>query len=322
MKSIGMKSSIALTTYNGIRWLPELLDSLVNQSVQADEVVIFDDASTDGTFEYLEKYVKERKLSSWRIYKNKTNLGWRKNFRNALFECTGDIIFLADQDDIWKDEKIKEMKEVMYQNADIGVLVSNYEPLYENEYNRKKIKVNSLKNNTKTVEKIDLKLSSIYPMRPGCTYCVRKDMIQLLQDKDLEHRAHDCMLWNYSVIKDRLYIYNKSLIKFRRHDMNASSPKGNLNLKRRLQEIQLDMEIIKFNIEVLSNNSDNKTNSEILERAMKFSEQRYLILKSKSLFQLLIFQLLNYKGYATKRNQLSDIYLLFNGKEVSNDKKS
>ena len=79
-----MKSSIALTTYNGIRWLPELLDSLVNQSVQADEVVIFDDASTDGTFEYLEKYVKERKLSNWRIYKNKTNLGWRKNFNKYI----------------------------------------------------------------------------------------------------------------------------------------------------------------------------------------------------------------------------------------------
>lgn len=316
-----MKSSIALTTYNGIRWLPELLDSLVNQSVPADEVVIFDDVSTDGTFEYLEKYIKERELSNWRLYQNKTNLGWRKNFRNALFECSGDIIFLSDQDDIWKPEKIKEMKELMDKNTDIGVLVSNYEPLYEKEYSRVKIKVNSLKDNSETLERIKMKLSSIHTMRPGCTYCVRKEMIQLLKKNDLEYIAHDCILWNYSVINDKLYIYNKSLIKFRRHDMNASTPKRNLDLKRRLEEIQLDIEIIKFNIDVLINNPDKLINRKILERALKFSEKRYLVLKSKSIVKLFNFQLFNYKGYATRRNQLSDIYLvLFKRKEFLNDK--
>ena len=54
--------SVAMATYNGERWLPEQLDSIYAQTWPELEVVVTDDASTDGTAEILERYARERGL--------------------------------------------------------------------------------------------------------------------------------------------------------------------------------------------------------------------------------------------------------------------
>ena len=48
--------SIVMCTYNGERFLREQLESLLGQTRQADEIIIQDDHSTDGTWPLLQEY--------------------------------------------------------------------------------------------------------------------------------------------------------------------------------------------------------------------------------------------------------------------------
>jgi len=99
------KVSVAMCTYNGERYLAEQLDSIVNQSYQDIEIVICDDGSSDGTLAVLREYAHLD--SRIRVYENEANLGFVKNFEQAMTLCSGDLIALADQDDIWFPTKIE-----------------------------------------------------------------------------------------------------------------------------------------------------------------------------------------------------------------------
>jgi glycosyltransferase involved in cell wall biosynthesis len=98
--------SIALCTYNGEAYLREQLDSIVNQSYAAIELIAIDDCSSDNTLTILEEYAA--KYSFIKLFVNPKNLGYIRNFEKALRLCTGDFIALSDQDDIWDLKKIEK----------------------------------------------------------------------------------------------------------------------------------------------------------------------------------------------------------------------
>ena len=112
--------SIALCTYNGTAYLSAQWQSLLEQQQLPDEVVFSDDLSTDGTPELLRKLAADAPFSV-RILHNKVNVGSNKNFERALSACTGDLIFLCDQDDFWLPEKIATMTQHMIQNPETQV---------------------------------------------------------------------------------------------------------------------------------------------------------------------------------------------------------
>lgn len=100
------KVSVALTTYNGERFLREQLDSLYKQTKLPDEVVVCDDNSSDDTISILEEYHKKYGL---KFYQNSSSLGVNANFFQAISLCNGDYICICDQDDIWKKNKIETL---------------------------------------------------------------------------------------------------------------------------------------------------------------------------------------------------------------------
>ncbi|MGN6395359.1 MAG: glycosyltransferase family 2 protein [Mucilaginibacter sp.] len=97
--------SIALCTYNGAKFLREQLDSLIAQTYANLEIVVVDDCSADETFEILTNYAARH--LQFKIYKNEKNLGFTGNFEKAVKLCTGELIALCDQDDIWLPQKIE-----------------------------------------------------------------------------------------------------------------------------------------------------------------------------------------------------------------------
>lgn len=78
------KISVAMTTYNGSKYIIKQLDSLKNQSRKIDELVICDDCSTDNTVELVNDYIKSNNLEGWNIYSNENNLGFINNFKQAI----------------------------------------------------------------------------------------------------------------------------------------------------------------------------------------------------------------------------------------------
>lgn len=94
-----MLISIAMATYNGEKYLREQIDSILNQTIQDFELIVCDDCSKDSTVQILKEY--EKKDSRIKVFVNKKNLGFKKNFEKAISLCSGKYIALSDQDDVW-----------------------------------------------------------------------------------------------------------------------------------------------------------------------------------------------------------------------------
>lgn len=118
--------SIALATYNGARFLAEQLDSFAAQTRLPDELVVGDDGSGDGTLGLLEAFAA-RVPFPVRIMVNRPGLGPAANFAATIARCTGDIVFLSDQDDIWHPAKLERMSAFLAARADCLVVLHDAE---------------------------------------------------------------------------------------------------------------------------------------------------------------------------------------------------
>lgn len=113
-----MKISVCMGIYNGEKYIEGQLFSLLHQTRRPDEVILCDDGSKDATVEKVQHFIKENALQdSWNLYQNEQNKGYPGNFYYAMGLCTGDIVFLADQDDIWHRTKIEKMLKVFEQQS-------------------------------------------------------------------------------------------------------------------------------------------------------------------------------------------------------------
>lgn len=128
-----MKISIAICTYNGEKYIKEQLDSILNQTLLPNEIIIGDDQSTDNTISIIKECLDNKKIN-YRIIINDTRLGVTKNFENVIKECSGDIVFTCDQDDVWKKNKVERILSefdsidtvLVFSNADIVDKELNY----------------------------------------------------------------------------------------------------------------------------------------------------------------------------------------------------
>lgn len=118
------KISIAMATYNGSKFLFEQLESFSKQTRQPDELVVCDDGSTDQTLEILYKFQEDAPFEV-KILKNSENLGVGRNFAKALSHCSGDILFMSDQDDFWFESKLERIQDILTRNSRIQVICND-----------------------------------------------------------------------------------------------------------------------------------------------------------------------------------------------------
>lgn len=119
-----MKISVALCTYNGEKYLKDQIDSILQQTRAVDEIVVCDDGSTDKTIAILQEY-SSNYPSIFKIHRNEINLRSVKNFEKAITLCTGEIIFLCDQDDVWEQNKVETILDYFHTHSDIQALFTN-----------------------------------------------------------------------------------------------------------------------------------------------------------------------------------------------------
>ena len=104
--------SVAMATYNGEQFLAQQLASLASQILLPGELVIRDDASTDGTVEAARAFASTAPFPV-RIAVNPVNLGSTATFERAIADCHGNAIALCDQDDIWKPQKLARIQDAL-----------------------------------------------------------------------------------------------------------------------------------------------------------------------------------------------------------------
>ena len=109
---------VLLPTYNGEKYLGELLDSLLTQTHKNIRIIISDDCSTDSTPEILKEY--QKKDNRIEIYLQEKNLRVVKNIEFLLKKVENKYFMLADQDDVWLPNKIeKSIQKMEQENADL-----------------------------------------------------------------------------------------------------------------------------------------------------------------------------------------------------------
>jgi glycosyltransferase involved in cell wall biosynthesis len=118
--------SVAMCTYEGARFLPDQLESLASQTRLPDELVVCDDRSTDGTVDLLRGFAGRAPFPV-RVLVNEERLGSTRNFSRAMGLCRGDLVFPADQDDVWDPTKLERLGAFLAAAPDVGAAFSDAE---------------------------------------------------------------------------------------------------------------------------------------------------------------------------------------------------
>lgn len=117
--------SVIITNYNYEQYLPEAIDSVLNQTYQYFEIIVVDDGSTDNSVELIKKYETRYAGKIKGIYKE--NGGQASAFNKAFEYVTGEIIALLDADDYWYENKLEKIVEYHKEYAGIqhNLLINN-----------------------------------------------------------------------------------------------------------------------------------------------------------------------------------------------------
>ena len=214
--------SIAMATCNGALYLAEQLDSILQQSRLPDELVIHDDASDDTTVSVIRDFVSRAPFSV-RLKVNSRRMGSTRNFEEAIRACTGDIIFLCDQDDIWHPNKIALIEECFMCDAKTGAVFSDARVFYQNKNSPEyklwdRIRFSS-RERAQIVANEACPVLLRHPVVTGATMAFRsflRDLVLPIPDI----WVHDAWISLLIGSTSRLVLMPELLISYRQHDDN------------------------------------------------------------------------------------------------------
>ena len=289
-----MTTSVALCTFNGDKFIEEQLQSILSQEISVDEIIICDDASTDETWTILEKYQKQYP-ETIQIFASRENFGYVLNFEKALSLCTGDVIFLCDQDDIWFSNKSLEILQFFEKNSDIGLVAHNLELSDASKY-KTFWDLKNFKPQEKALDKKNLleQLLITGNVFPGMSLAIRKEL--LLQYLPLQKvdsvMIHDFEMIVKSLRDEKFGIMDKVLGIYRQHDAQSigyeEGKKSEINNQTKVHLFSQHYRQIKKYVEIFG------LNKCIAEHYRKEVKIKYTaMLKELSLFSRLQFHLKN-----------------------------
>lgn len=224
------KISVAMATYNGEKYIRQQLESILENLNEDDEIIISDDISTDSTVSIIRELNDDR----IKVYKG-PSLGVKQNFANAIKYCTGDYIFLADQDDVWLKGKVNtvvkyfERENIDVIQHDCYIVNNKLEEIYPSYFKFRNCKNGIIKN--------IIKGSYL-----GCCMAFKKELKEDILPIPDNIDMHDQWIGLIGEIKRKVLFVNEKLIKYRRHEETVSDcfkhHKVNVMIKDRLNLIK------------------------------------------------------------------------------------
>lgn len=211
--------TVVLTTYNGLKYIAEQLESLIKQSLPFKELIICDDNSSDDTKNILAKY--SAKDSRINVFYNSHNIGFKANFEKALKLSTGDYIALCDQDDIWYTDHL----EILYKNIGDRMLVCGDAELIDGQGK----KLNQRLSNVKNFKKESKNCQSIfrfimYYQNPfqGASMMLRREFLNVALPIPQLVKYHDVWFGHLACLMNSFKYVYEPITFYRMHGNNAS----------------------------------------------------------------------------------------------------
>lgn len=314
------KVSVAMTTYNGEMFVIDQLDSIRNQSLSPDEVIICDDGSTDDTVPKISDYITRYSLiDKWQIIQNKINLGFIENFCKAISLTTGKYVFLSDQDDIFYEKKFETMIKFMQEKQDCILLNAGFESI--DEYGNRKNNVrNILGFKRKSVRKLDFESWLYESSFPGFSMCLRDTLRNDLSKTNRTHcYGHDQLIGLLALNRDGNYEINDILSGYRSHDKNVTGGKKlteDFRISTRIKQKENEYREYVLLENLIEDNLFNFEYKQAIEHRKKILNRRISYLRHEKLIPLIKIAILS-KAYP-RRTIIGDILYLLKHKKMFN----
>lgn len=217
------KISVCMAVYNGEKFIRQQIESVLMQLEDQDELLIFDDVSTDETVKIATEFKYDARI---KIIINPCKLGVIKNFECALENAKGDYIFLCDQDDVWMSNKVEECVAILETNlmviTDCKVVDDQLNEIFPSFFELRHSGDGILKNIWKN-------------SYLGCCMAFRKELLRLALPIPKKIPMHDMWLGLIAQTQGTVLFLPQKLSLYRRHQL-AISPaagKSNFNLFRK-----------------------------------------------------------------------------------------
>ena len=221
---IDLNISVALTTYNGEKYISAQLDSIIQQFDVDDEIIISDDNSTDNTINIINKYVDNDLRIKLFINKRK---GISSNFQNSISNSSNEIVFLCDQDDIWAEDKVITVKNYFELNkviliiSDAFIVDSNLNIINESYY--------KFRNSEKGIIRNIIKNSYL-----GCAMAFRKELKNIILPIPPKVPMHDMWIGIMAETNGEVLFVPEKLIYYRRHNGNATQSVSKTSMRQKI----------------------------------------------------------------------------------------
>lgn len=279
-----MTSSVALCTYNGEKFLKQQINSILDQTLMVDEIVVCDDGSTDKTLEILEEY-KKQFPNIFKIHINSQNLRSVKNFEKAISLCTNDIIFLCDQDDAWAKEKVENYILFFKKNTHINAVCSNGYGMDEKENILDVITVwDIIAEQKKKNPKLDYFeiINFIGNFATGASMALRKNFVsECLPFPELKDFHHDEWIALVAAYKNSFEFFPQKFFYYRQHEgQQVGGVFFKNSIKKRKQLLKY------FSIDDYTNKSFNNY-KHILKRLSLSYKKNKILTESSDLYRAL-----------------------------------
>lgn len=256
-KMFPMNVEILLATYNGEKFIHEQLQSIAEQTWSDFRVTISDGGSTDGTLGIVKLWTERDQR--FRLLPQVGRLGVQENFSRLMGEAQGDYLFFADQDDVWKKEKL-------------SLFLAKMEQLENEQGKEKPLLVHSdLEVVDEILEKISPSFWQFICLDPkggnrfsrmllqntvtGAACLINRPLLELAHPIPKEAVMHDWWVALVACAFGAIGVVDETTVFYRQHGKNAVGAKPYFSLR-----------LVKFAISLLLKGPD-------LEKAKKYGEQ-------------------------------------------------
>ena len=205
--------SVVMAVYNGERFLAPQVESVLSQLRPHDELLIIDDASTDGSPRWLAQLDDARV----RIVRQPGNAGVLKSFEAGLGSARHSLVFLCDQDDVWLPGKRDAVVAEFEHDPRVLIVVSDAEVIDAHDH----VVAPSFMA-TRHGFKGRFRHTLVRNRYLGCAMAVRRELIDAALPIPVGVPMHDMWLGSLGSVLGQVRYIDRPLIRYRRHGGNLS----------------------------------------------------------------------------------------------------
>jgi glycosyltransferase involved in cell wall biosynthesis len=230
-----MSLSVCMAAHNGAHYIREQIASILPQLGESDELIVVDDGSEDNTTALVKSFGDSRV----HIVRNRQNVGVVRSFERALELASGDIIFLSDQDDLWRSDKVRAFITRFAADPTITLIVGNGElidatgqSLNERLYSNGAVATGVLANLVKN-------------RYQGSTMAFRREVLDVALPFPKGLPMHDSWIGLVNAIIGKAVFVDEPLLFYRRHGGNVTARRHGPPMRMVAQRWTLATELVR-----------------------------------------------------------------------------